>query len=543
MASISGENARKIRDNIAVSVTIASRGYTTYTGKWYRYTQQGGTGGYTDGGTPYDGAAGYILTNEGGTNVYDYAMCVTVNAQTKYVKNGQKIYYPNKDGIVIIPASVYSRVYLYGKGAGATVSDPLLYNGIYLTLTSKSLTALSLALRSDLTLVAPSIQASEINITFYADNMTPELLSYLATSINGAAMIYEASYGDDTDRDATVRRFYCTTKGLTINGKEVSLTGVDQIDKLNDTQSPRYFTFGTRSGLNRMYALFRSFITNAGIESVSVEEPPAEVSGTSEYTCETYMDEKSYGEYVNYFMRYMHGLYFFPRYVDAGRPTITWREPTVKWTINEADCGGISYEYEPVIKNLTIYSTAVQASTTRRTIAELTECEVNGIYVFDLEEPYRGFVVTNATIISQNPIRVAVKCTTAGTVTLKGYRIAQLQPDIQPVTWTVDEAPDYGITTEVEGEWFFTSAAQEFDTDDFYYIDGQLSAFGNSTDWENHYEKITITWKGDPRMQPLDVFRLWHLDGTGAFYTVESIVLTHTGGGLSAEITARKGII
>lgn len=538
MASISNENEKLIRDNITVDVTIAGKDVTAYSGQWYRYTAQGGSGGYEDDSpTPHDGAAGYIRTNEDGTAVYDYTMSFRVNEATEYVKNGTFTYYPDNDGNVIIKAPISPIVYLYGKGAGARINNPLLYNGIYMVLTKRTLTVLSLALRSDLTLVNPSIQTSEINISFYSKHISPDILAYMATTINGAAMLYRASYGDDTERAATERHFYCTTDGISINSNEISLTGVDQMEKLSGTQKPRYFTFPSRSGRNRMYALFRSFITNAGVTNVTVEEPPAEVSGTSEYTCETYMDEKTYGEYVNYFMRYMHGESFMPRYVDAGRPTITWNTRGYRWQIDEEECGTITHNYQPAIKNLSIYSTGVQASTTRRTIQELTECELNGIYAFELEEPYRGFTVTNATIISQNPMRVAVKCTTAGTITLRGYRIAQLQPDIQPRMWEVENAPTYGITAEVDGEWFFTGAVQEFDTDDFYWIDEQLDAFIDSA------EVITFTWKGDPRMQPLDAFQLRHRDGTTDVYTIESITLDHTGGGMSAEITARKGIL
>lgn len=74
----------------------------------------------------------------------------------------------------------------------------------------------------------------------------------------------------------------------------------------------------------------------------------------------------------------------------------------------------------------------------------------------------------------------------------------------------------------------------------------------------------TFTWKGDPRMQPRDVFTLTTMEygllnedgevltdengvalngGGGSLdCTIETITLTHAGGGLSAEITYREGI-
>ena len=53
----------------------------------------------------------------------------------------------------------------------------------------------------------------------------------------------------------------------------------------------------------------------------------------------------------------------------------------------------------------------------------------------------------------------------------------------------------------------------------------------------------SFTWKGDPRMQPRDVVKWNRLDGTDEEITLENITLTHEGGGTSAEITYRKGVI
>lgn len=56
-------------------------------------------------------------------------------------------------------------------------------------------------------------------------------------------------------------------------------------------------------------------------------------------------------------------------------------------------------------------------------------------------------------------------------------------------------------------------------------------------------ETGSFTWKGDPRMQPRDVFT-WHfLDGTTELRTIETINLKHEGGGTVATITYRKGIV
>ena len=64
---------------------------------------------------------------------------------------------------------------------------------------------------------------------------------------------------------------------------------------------------------------------------------------------------------------------------------------------------------------------------------------------------------------------------------------------------------------------------------------------------ENLLERSNITgsftWKGDPRMQPRDVINFHRLDGTVEEVTIESITLKHEGGGTSAEIVYRKGVV
>ena len=56
-------------------------------------------------------------------------------------------------------------------------------------------------------------------------------------------------------------------------------------------------------------------------------------------------------------------------------------------------------------------------------------------------------------------------------------------------------------------------------------------------------ETGSFTWKGDPRMQPRDVFTFYFKDGSTELRTIESINLKHEGGGTIAKITYRKGIV
>ena len=53
----------------------------------------------------------------------------------------------------------------------------------------------------------------------------------------------------------------------------------------------------------------------------------------------------------------------------------------------------------------------------------------------------------------------------------------------------------------------------------------------------------SFTFKGNPHMQPRDVFRLYELDGqTYTTCTIESIETTHEDGGMKSVITFREGV-
>lgn len=60
---------------------------------------------------------------------------------------------------------------------------------------------------------------------------------------------------------------------------------------------------------------------------------------------------------------------------------------------------------------------------------------------------------------------------------------------------------------------------------------------------ERSNETGSFTWKGDPRMQPRDVIRFNKLDGTQEIRTIENIQLKHEGGGTIATISYRKGYV
>ena len=107
-----------------------------------------------------------------------------------------------------------------------------------------------------------------------------------------------------------------------------------------------------------------------------------------------------------------------------------------------------------------------------------------------------------------------------------------------------------------QNEYFLFGDETNAQTLDFSQLTGRISAFSpNGREkmafpngmWEviSNTSLLTgkFTWKGDPRMQPRDVVEWERLDGTTTTITLENITLTHEGGGTSAEITYREGVV
>lgn len=99
-----------------------------------------------------------------------------------------------------------------------------------------------------------------------------------------------------------------------------------------------------------------------------------------------------------------------------------------------------------------------------------------------------------------------------------------------------------GITAE-PSKTSWTGAIRACRNGETSIFEGILPYLGFMSLFDRSQETGSFTWKGDPRIQPRDVFTFHKLDGTTELRTVESIELKHEGGGTVSEITYRKGIV
>lgn len=295
---------------------------------------------------------------------------------------------------------------------------------------------------------------------------------------------------------------------------------------------------------------------------------------------------------------------FYLTYVDAGIPTFTWSKPTAKWDIYEADCGDVIdniardiVRIEADNKLVQVFPFDEQKLTNNNDklkgvqevgSAEILKDEGAAISINNMPTCICTVRVSgdtnsaNATMYVDtadgplySPIKMSAVINGVGThACYKCFDDSYWMEWVSSVPHFWDlaenigaiESTDSQLNCEVYGNGFkFT------DAHNVYTKSGVgVTEYPSTTNWigvwdAERYDTGTrvrllpskgfealmnrssttgsFTWKGDPRMQPRDVFTFHKLDGTTELRTIESISLTHEHGGTVAEITWRKGVV
>lgn len=292
-------------------------------------------------------------------------------------------------------------------------------------------------------------------------------------------------------------------------------------------------------------------------------------------------------------------------YVDAGIPTFYRKKPQSKWTIYEKDCGDIKKntardivkinaknqvitdidfyrentlwkKYQPAMKLGSINITKnVGGAINLDSNAVLCDAVIPADYIDHADGMNvvgLGSIQANATILVMYPYTSAsVQANTYGCLLYSGSSYMPWDSKMQTF-W--DNAVTKGVVSSDQNDASFDLYGGHIvvsNSDDVYTKSGSgVAESPNKTKWtgrmyvksynENTLYKIlpdmgfmqllnrsnitgSFTWKGDPRMQPRDVFTFVYRDGTKELRTIETISLKHEKGGTVATITYRKGIV
>lgn len=427
--------------------------------------------------------------------------------------------------------------------------------GITLEFSNKNLISCTLALRSDLSIISPSWQVSEIEIQAYWPDDISEAISNVGDDV---PVWYYAGYEGDYSK---TRSFYLSEKA-SMENNVITIKGEDMSSKLEDKNNISQVLNSTGgNGRKTLYNRFIKFITDSGVRLVSRETAPDTNSNSSSYTL--IFDEQSSREIVADIMNLSHSGSYWPTFVDAGIPKVTWSKPSKKWDIYEKDCGDVVRSVDRNIAKITTDADYGLLSKAARS-QKLEELETKSVkagegYSYSPDGYWWYLAVSNAksALATANRIVWTAKKTTVSKKvkekTKKRYKTGKKKGQIiyKTVTKKVNQCVVKGkeVTITREASSVIHSGKRPGSTATVDPI-AHGKVYGGTTLLYPSYEYLfsrsnitgSFTFKGDPRMQPRDIFNFHRLDGTVETCTIENITLTHEGGGTKAEVTYRKGI-
>lgn len=583
MAAIDTQNAMQIRAPMSISCGIAARQnigltFSNITGfalqdtnpsvsldteEWpvKEITDLQGTGFPVDGSREFyvagagseDGKLG-LRTHIGGSGSFTVASSSEISALTFYTSGEGTITVDGTDyaalGVTVVPIGATSAaVSVQAANANERLEIHTIIPAINLSWDENTLISVELDLRSDLTMANAQWAVSEIEIKAYYPDDIAEAVSGIS---DDAPLWYSAGY---TGNMSPERRFY-VSEPVRMENNIITIRGHDISRKLAEkSYAAQVLNTKSGTGLYDLYLKMLHTIQDAGITLRSRESAPAKTSGTTERTL--VFKAGSADKIVSDIMNLAHTGAFWPTFVDAGRPVLYHTKPVKKWTIREEDCGDVTRTADRNISRIRCTDANGLHNQARRNTKwkELMRLKVDAdtSYVRNVGTYYWALSVSNAvditttaesirwTSINETQERPMTKyeidkngnvketneITYIDECVIKGKSV-----DIKKLTNLVTASPKRtGITMDASP----IAYGQVFNGDVFLYPNySYLFRRSNITG--------SFTWKGDPRMQPRDVFEFQRLDGTTELCTIEEIVLRHEEGGTVATISYRQGV-
>lgn len=539
---------------------------------------------------------------------------INITSLTVIVENASTVTcndesYDATSGSVTIPTGETTSTILYFAPSSSSrrIQIALITSGFTLSFTNEDLISVNLSLRADLKPIDPAFPESEIEVrAYYADDIS----QMMSTVRDDKPILYQAGYEGDL---SPVRKFYLS-EPATWNDRVITFKGTDAVSKMNKETFPFFIgevntgvipTSNVRGVFRRLYSAMADQVAMAGVELVNYEEPPAETIDsyeTGENIC-SIVKRQSQRDFFANFINLLHFNFlsnefsirsFWPTYVDAGIPTLYWTKPSVKWTIDESECGDISEHSDRKYASITFPTAAVRTigRSTIKTNGGGTAFKYSGaaleygdystfqiwyagtpsIYRTETDDfldlpidpqwggshPYLGSWIYGRALYDRG---------VESNNELSNIRYA---PFFNWVGWSEirdgwpSDTDETTLSLETYGRGFNVNESTTKYTRNVIGVDVSASKTG----WNGlmkvraarYYIELapkkalenllyrsnetgSFTWKGDPRMQPRDFFTFNRLDGTQEVCTVESINLRHEGGGTVATITYRKGMI
>lgn len=421
--------------------------------------------------------------------------------------------------------------------------------GVVLEFDSENLISVDLDLRSDLSIVGSELPISAIEISAY----WPDDISESITNVNDDVPIwYYAGYPGDY---STVRYFYLSESATQIDGI-LSIRGEDAVGKLEDADNVPLRRLDTRKRLGHvnLYNWMKSIIKGAGIKLSYAESSPTAV-GNDNTISPMLLLEASPRNYVQDIMSLSHTGTFWPTFVDAGIPRLTHTKPSSSWDIYEEDCGEVTRIVDRNLAKLKSGSedyglsntvtradswTVIQSDISIKSGTKITKNFADQYY-WQYSVAYKR---NNAfTFALPNKVQwTASKTSVQKTVIENGKKVKKwyYRPTLygKELSVTVN-AKALTPSTKRPGR---TEIVEPLAVGKLYQ--GSTLIYPN---YARLFDMSNVSgsfiWKGNPKMQPRDVFTFHRLDGSTEVCTIESIEMHHEEGGTHATITYRQEVV
>lgn len=584
MSAIDVQNTKQIRDPMIISCGIASRPninltFSDITGFVLQDTNVStaldseewpviNLADLQDEGFPLDGSCVFyepvtgsedgkigLRTNIGGTGSLTVTAASIIPALTIYTSGqgtitvNNTVYEARGINVITVNATTVD-IEFESTDSARRMEVQTIIPGLNLSWDNDSIVSIQLDLRSDLAISGPQWPVSEIEIQAYYPDDISESVSSIADNV---PIWYTAGYAGDMSPE---RRFYLS-EPVTMENNIITIKGRDASHKLGE-KSHAAQILNTTSGAGKyaLYVQMMHFIQSAGITLISKETAPAKTSGTTERSL--IFKAGTIDTVIQNIMHLAHTGNYWPTFVDAGIPRLTHSKPSAKWDIYEADCGNVTRTADRNIAAIRstaeygLHSKVVRSQNAQEIVRRKVTHDVRysqnaGGYFWKLSVSNARDVSVTAESIWWTAVEDTIGWPVAtyevnmdtgevvqredvlyfneSVVVGKAASITEL---LDAVTPTVKRA---GITMIVDPIVYGQIYAENVLLyPNYKYLFDRSNITGS------------FTWKGDPRMQPRDVFIFHRLDGTTETCTIENIVLKHEGGGTVAAIDYRLGV-
>lgn len=275
-----------------------------------------------------------IRSDVGGAMSVNISGSIQIPAITLRLKGTGQITANNKTynarSFIVIPVNATSITLTVTPNAGNRIEIEDITSGVTLELNNDNIISCSLDLESDLSLIDANWAVSSIDVNAY----WPEDISDAVAGMgDGVPIVYYSGYSGDY---STPRYFYLSEE-VTQKNNIITIHGEDASTLLEKVNINDLLWAQTRQNARQgIYNHMKTVIQQAGIKLAYIEAEPPTI-GSNKTVYYVGVNECTARDLIAYIMTMTGKNDFYPRFIDAGIPTLKWAAPTVQYTIYEDD--------------------------------------------------------------------------------------------------------------------------------------------------------------------------------------------------------------